>query len=293
MTSTMALEIQSHRVSLSVSQGTHTSVIRGQAKRGRIRAFSKKSRKRLLDMMASFNLSKALQNSPIVFITLTYGQQWPDCETAKRHLKAFLMRLRRFDANISGIWRVETQARGAWHFHLILFDCPYIPKAALARIWLEIIGDEYADNSREKPRAPFTRIESIRNPKKAFGYLSKYVAKNEQPLTRGLNSVPYQHALQWEGRHWGILSRENLPFGDLTSLEIELDPVMERAFYQFRRLLAHEFARANNGQRLSGATIYAWQSSDQWYRAFLYCIDQSIKEQRFLNHDKNTTRNTI
>lgn len=181
-------------------------------KRGKVTSFTKKSRKRLLEMIA--RLRTAMQ---ACFITLTYGQAWPSEKIAKKHLKAFIRRIRKHYPRASIIWRLEYQKRGAPHFHLIVFRLPFIPKEKVAQVWAEIIGAEFCDNSREISRPPFTRIESIDNKRKAMMYVAKYVAKAEGG---GFNNVPYQNQHS-EGRFWGICGRKYIEFAVLTTSKIE------------------------------------------------------------------------
>lgn len=96
----------------------------GGSRRGSVLQFSKKSRLRLLEL---FNrLDWDYYTSPVVFITLTYGQRWPKPEQAKKHLTAFLKRVRRAFPESAAVWRVEMQKRGAPHWHLMFFNLPFI-----------------------------------------------------------------------------------------------------------------------------------------------------------------------
>jgi len=251
------------------------------ALRGRINKFSSRSRKRLLDMTASLDLQDAVSSFPIIFVTLTYGQKFPEAEDAKRHLDNFKKRLVRFAPECSGLWRLEFQKRGAPHFHFILFNLPFLPMDELARWWGEIIGLEFWDTSQDEPRPPFTRIEALKNPRKVFSYVSKYVAKMPDTPTNaletersdcGFNNVPYFTAEDWTGRFWGILNRKCLPFAELFETESECDEVVERAFFQFRRLMAHKWDAANHFGKHKGATIYVWVGADSWLDAWIQCL---------------------
>lgn len=282
-------------------------------KRGKITEFSKKSRRSLLDMAASFDIVKALIKNMIVFITLTYGQEFPTARESKRHLDNFKKQLVYKYPQASAIWKLEFQIRGAPHFHFIVFNLPFIDKFELATMWGKIIGENcyrYWDYSqvfdRGYPREPFTRIEAIDNPKKAFIYVAKYHAKefsiedadsailsdadpqvektagSEATEDSGFNNLPNltknNFDTEWIGRFWGIMNRKMLPFAELFETESEMDAVVERAFYQFRRLMAKKWKSANHFGTYRGATVYAWGNSEQWIDAWFQCLLDAQQE---------------
>ena len=262
----LIFEAQGHYVQLKWSIGSLSQrVIRST--RGAISTFSRKSRKRLLELCARLDLAQIVRQMPVIFITLTYPEQFPSTEQSKQHLRVFLERIRRFAPDASGIWKLEYQERGAPHYHFIFFNLPYLPKSELKQWWAEIVGVEYLDYSSGKPRPPMTRIESIRQPRKAMAYVSKYVAKHEDSSAVSVfNDVPYLHA----GRWWGIFNREKLQFAELVETVLSL-PVeqLEQVLFQFRRLMAKKYRRANKYGRHRGASLFVdyarcWQDAFQW-----------------------------
>ena len=118
----------------------------GGGQRGTVSAFSRASRKRMLERLARLQPEDA--QGPMSMITLTYGEQFPDAQGAKRDLVAFWKRVRRAFLGAGAIWRVEFQKRGAPHFHLIFYG-PYLPKGLLQLWWGRVIGQD----------RPFTRSE--------------------------------------------------------------------------------------------------------------------------------------
>lgn len=210
------LTIQSHRLCIKTKHSAPFGAgNKQQALRGKINGFSKKSRKRLLDLTASINFA----NQKVIFITLTYPKEFPQAEQAKQHLRAFMERIRRRYPKASAIWRMEFQKRGAPHFHLLFFNLPFIPKDEVKAMWGEIIGYSQV----------FTRIEMIGSWKKAVAYVAKYIAKeSERSDPSGFNFDPYLHA----GRVWGIFQRENLPLGTMVVIRI---PMGFKLFWDFRR----------------------------------------------------------
>jgi len=177
------IEAQGSRVSLGRNGTVSRSQKQKEATRGKVTEFSDRSRSRLLRLTASMD-KDLIAKSRVIFITLTYGQMYPTSDYAKIHIQTLIKRLRRFAPECSGLWRVELQKRGAPHFHLLVFGLPYLDKAVLAAAWGAVIGQEFWDTSTiarlGAASPPFTRIELIHNHRKAFFYVSKYVAKVEK-----------------------------------------------------------------------------------------------------------------
>ena len=122
---------------------------------------------------------------------------------------------------------MEFQERGAIHFHIIFFECPYIPKEKIQEIWAEITLSY----------RPFTRIERIFSHKKIMNYVAKYVGKiNKNDENSGFNYPTYLSAYQKYhgqkiGRVWGYLNKCDLPFGEEVVLEL---PLIWKSFKIFR-----------------------------------------------------------
>jgi len=76
-------------------------------KRGNVVGFSRRSRKRLIEFMASVR-----HDGDMLFLTLTYPDKFPvDRETWFRHFEAFRRRLERMSPEIAVIWRKELVER--------------------------------------------------------------------------------------------------------------------------------------------------------------------------------------
>lgn len=204
--------------------------------RGEIKGFSARSRKRLMDYTASIEW----QGQKAIFITLTYPSEFPSAREAKKHLKAFMERVRRRFPDASGIWRLEFQKRGAPHFHIIFFNLDFWEKSEVQQAWGEIIGYE----------KPFTRIELIRSWRKAMSYVSKYLAKRDDASGEGgFNYLPYLHA----GRVWGWFQKDKIPFA--MKLVASL-PLIDRQFYQFRRYMKRYWRKIKMQGVPQGWTVY-------------------------------------
>lgn len=174
----------------------------GGGTRGRIRSFSRASRKRFLEKFARvvWNDSDSVLNRP-VFITLTYRNA-PCSESVKMHLECFRRRVERRFGDAGGFWRLEFQERGAAHFHLILWGVPWWSFRELRRVWGEIIGEVN----------PRVRIERCRRYAQCCSYAAKYVGKAQEPSF--LVNGAYSDAGGLWGRYWGVIRPDNIPFGE-------------------------------------------------------------------------------
>jgi hypothetical protein len=270
-TQRLTFQAQGHYVVVSLKEVGMKSQPGNGSRRGKITHFSKKSRKRLLEMTARLDLNRILGRFPAIFVTLTYGQLFPKPAIAKSHLRALLERIRRIAPDASGIWRLEFQERGAPHFHVIFFNLPYIDKYTISSMWSDIIGSEFHDvRVPFLPRTPFTRIEAIRHPRRVMAYVSKYVAKHANK--GGFNDVPYPHANGDVGRFWGVFAGDNLPWAELITLIVTGSRKdVHETLWQYRRLMAKQWPRANKSGRYRGASLFV-DHSKPWFKAFLWTM---------------------
>lgn len=229
-------------------------------KRGKVTLFTNSSRFRLLQKMATVK-GKGLRS---VFLTLTYGQEFPSPRDAKRHLDNFLKRIRRHYANVSGYWRFEFQKRGAPHFHLLLFNLPFVPKDVIKRWWGKVVGVQFWDTSSKKAIPPFTRIEFLKSHTHASRYVAKYVAK-VHGANCGFNVGAYltdtgefihpQTGIVGEsiGRWWGVFNADCLPLAKL--VEIVVNGGAAKLIDHFKRVMGAVRWRINPHTR-QGFTLF-------------------------------------
>ena len=123
------LEHQGHVLRVHVRQKS-SAPIDGGAARSRIKAFSQKSRKRLLELFNRLEIS----GRRTTFLTLTTAEPMPAFQ-ATTAFRRFNERIRRAFPDCPFIWRKELPARGAWPYPLILFDFSYVPPAQIQRAW--------------------------------------------------------------------------------------------------------------------------------------------------------------
>jgi len=176
----------------------------GGGKRNEITDFSRASRYRL------FRLLHSIRFSTISFVTLTYGETFPtDGRASKKHLKAYRRAFERRWGKVRAIWRLELQKRTAPHFHILYFDCPYIPVGDWCDCW---------DNASHRPKEERfgnsldLRFNRERKDSQLIGYYTgKYIGKEIPEGAR--------EAYEKQGRFWGRWNIE-----DPSPIEIEVYP---------------------------------------------------------------------
>lgn len=206
-------------------------------KRAEITDFSQKSRRNFRDDMAAI-LTEARRTA--VLTTLTYPAEFPDASDriVKTHLEQLNKRMVRLVFDCSGHWKMEFQARGAVHFHCILYGLteekmvaafPPSPAALrkwekaikagkitpglvgfqewTAKAWFEIVG-----SGDEKHLRAGVRVERVKDPTSALWYMSSYASKDDQ--TKPGFRV---------GRYWGSFNKKHLPVAP-----VEVDQLSQR-----------------------------------------------------------------
>jgi len=259
---TLKLEFQGKFVAAAIRYDHDQKPVRG--KRGRVTTFSRQSRTRLFDLFHRMDVKR----KPI-FLTLTYGEEYPDAKTAKEHLRVLFERIRRRceGMGLSAVWRLEFQERGAPHFHIIFFDLPFIDKLTWQYWWEEITGTP----------EPFTRVERVRSHKNLMAYVSKYVAKVEPAEKTGFISLTYLHAYQAKygeniGRVWGVFQRQHLPMAERIVIERDF---LDWRFSQFKQLAASVFPPIAD-YLSAGFRLYV-KDARNWHEIAKYLFDKPPK----------------
>lgn len=208
--------------------------------RGNVTTFSSKSRLRMMRLVA-----RLTPNWPqATFVTLTFSGT-PSPMAAKQALKRLKERLRRFKHNVSFLWRMEFQKRGAPHFHLIIWNFPYVPQRTFQSWWEACTGEHTS----------IVDLRRVRNRRQASAYVSKYLAKEDTSL----DYAPYPHAANdHTGRFWGVHNRAALPF----SGAIHLTMCRGTEVYNLIRAMRHHWRgfEINNG----GAHLFV-SDAMKWY----------------------------
>ena len=176
-------------------------------RRSDISEFSRQSRTRLIREVCSYG-----RLVPI-FITLTYGADYPDPIESKAHLKAFWRKIAKAHPDYWAVWKLEFQKRGAPHYHLLIYTTegkPRIPKAFISSVWAMATG-------RPELEKTGTKVESLRSHRGGVWYATKYLCKEEtfKPSKDDGDPAASEESAR-PGRFWGILSRKNRPKSEVT-----------------------------------------------------------------------------
>ena len=190
--------------------------------------------------MASINRTAFREYEGRVFaITLTYPHEWSeDTEACKGHLKAFRKRLARRFGEFSAFWRLGIQQRGAYHFHLLLFVPPSFGSLRELRHFIALSWYEICGEVSEGHLLAGTRVEEVRNWRKATSYMERYVAKPER-FPEGMQT----------GRCWGVWNEEMLP------VRWETVKVTLKDAYRIRRIY-RRLAKMRGGGHLHLLTVF-------------------------------------
>lgn len=175
-------------------------------KRGIVKGFSRQSRARLIELVMALALSavaapgKGARVGRAFWITLTYADMPGDRGAIKAQLRAFRHRLERSGLPAFGaVWKLELQARGVPHYHLIVVfesEVKWRDVADFVRVaWYELTGAKVVD------------VQTVYGDTgRLMRYLSKYMGK------------VWSSDEAW-GRVWGVWNEDKLPWGDTASLE--------------------------------------------------------------------------
>jgi len=227
---------------LKASRGSDGNQV-GGGRRGAIEGFSVESRRRLMFKIACVERDARLP----LFITQTFPGEFPSVQEAKWELKLFHERLKYSFPSAGLIWKIEPQDRGAAHFHSLAWGVgldemmEWVPKA-----WYEIAGqgDIKHLNFHQGKYSPYRHcVEQVRSFRGVWAYASKYLGKTfEVGSWKGV------------GRYWGIINRENIPFGILRVETVRVKVLNDVLRYQRRFAHLRAFGR--------GMTIFC--DADQW-----------------------------
>ena len=186
---------------------------RSFAKRSTVKGFSYKSRRRLMQKLATVDKTSEIP----VFVTLTYPDNFPyEPEIWARHIDIFGKRLARRGWGF--IWRKELKTRQsgslntgkiAPHFHLLVWGSSSSELRSVCGAWWYEIS---ATGDPAHLRAG-TRVENLDSWKGVFHYVSKYLGKSlEADIEKEYKKI---------GRSWGVVNGGRIPWAGM--VEIALD----------------------------------------------------------------------
>lgn len=211
---------------LKAVRGKAPKVHYERGKRGVVKGFSNSSRRRLLRLVSSVDLKR----KP-VFVTLTYPGEFPfNPRLWKRHLDTFIKRLGRKFGQVSGVWKLEAQERGAPHYHMLIWGVEYSDLISfVSSNWYEVVGSGDENHLRAG-----TRVEIVRSHRGVLSYASKYLGKVEQPMIELWDMV---------GRYWGVFFRDRLPVGVMRAVYVDYKTAVTiiRYMRRFARLRSRAY----------------------------------------------------
>lgn len=231
----------------------------GGGKRGDISGFSYASRRRLMVTMGKIRRDAELP----AFVTLTYPGEYPaEPETWKKHLDVFFKRLKRKFHAVGAIWKMEPQERGAAHYHLLVWGCnlaelrDFVPGA-----WFEIAGGgdlmHYHWHCGMLGNGNTHCVQPVKSFQGVMSYASKYLGKTFE--VAGWKNV---------GRFWGVVNRQNIPFGQKLVFEVALAKAAVIMRYQ-RRFMSNSKTGKRRKIKAKGKSLTIFCDASQWANRLL------------------------
>jgi hypothetical protein len=179
------------------------------AKRGKIADFSPGARRRLREIVHAID-----RDADILFLTLTWHEEMPSPEEAKRALDRFSKRFGRAFPGGSFIWKLEPQERGVPHFHLFVYNVSWVDPQAISRLWHDCTSEASSQH-----RKSGVDVEWVRDDGKMLAYLAKYMSK-----VGSFDFGDDQQTWEWPGRFWGVRHRDNLPVVPWSDWQVQIYP---------------------------------------------------------------------
>ena len=228
-------------------------------RRGEVSMWSKRSRRRLREVLHRVEWSRHGSRWTVVTLTLP-GKDVEICMDGRqvhRWRRSFLRRWRREFGPCEYAWKLEFQARGAAHFAVVLplpSDSGQHPndltvlRAWVARTWYEVVGSGSVTHLRAG-----TQTAAIRD----LRALRSYIVGE---LVKGRKSKEYQHVLPADykhvGRWWGVSRGLCEPWSTFGQ--------SERQAYAARRVLSRmvrgpgyqRWMRRSMRRRVSTSTVF-------------------------------------
>ena len=242
-----SIEVQEHLTTLRLGLSKENPYQGVRRTRGKVVAFSKSSRLRLMRTLSAVRWSTL---PPPAWCTLTYHHADDvSSERAVHDLQVWLHFVQVKVGKCHYLWRLEMQKRGVPHFHVILWPASDAPawQTAKHRQWLESTWHQVVspgDKAHARHGAKVLPLDSYRH---ASRYISKYVSKEANA-----DSDTYR------GRRWA--TSHKLPMDILLSSDLS-----GRAALLLRRKL-RKYLRSTTRNR---AKTDAYVMSQSCLRVFI------------------------
>jgi hypothetical protein len=183
---------------------------RARAKRGNILSFSKSSQRRCRDKLSELPI-----NEMPLMLDMTFPDQMPTLEEAKKMFIAFEVRFLRAYPEVGAFWKEEVTRRKsgenkgkiAAHFHVLVYGLKGKRREFTRwakQAWYEVVG---SNDPRHKKYGVWVKEAYEKPGGRSFrSYLRKYIGKRFE--LEGLEGI---------GRLWGYFG--NVPFGTVFVME--------------------------------------------------------------------------
>jgi hypothetical protein len=234
----------------------------GGGLRGSIKGLSRSSRNNLLKQFSKLDRGHLVA---ALFVTLTYHwlEDYGSLVTSKRHLDNFIKRIRYKYPDAAWVWRLEPQARGVAHYHVVILGVEHIPHEWVAKIWNRI-----AAPGDSQHLAAGTQIQRVKDYKGASAYVAKYLQKDKG-----------QFDDEYPGRFWGSGGKLEKYLGQIVDLRIPgaAAPALFRSLDKYRLSVARA---KRKGQ--PGAIVYArrrrYDFKSRWYLCNVNALIRLFRE---------------
>jgi len=210
--------------------------------RGEIASYSDESRRRLIRTIASVDHTIL---STAMFATLTFHRPLAD-HSAWTALHNWIRAIRHRYPSMMYLWRMELQARGAVHFHVVLWlpiRYDTIMRSRRMPRWMSAVWHRVADPESRPHTIHGAKCELVRDGRRLSRYVAKYMVKDAITKSGII------------GRRWGI--SRNLPRSPVMNIELTTPQ-----YYIIRRALRRWIE--HRAKRKAWVKPYLWRSSTSY-----------------------------
>lgn len=225
---------------LAAELAEHGEFLPDPPSRREITEWSRKSRANMTLALCEIDFTGMLNGRRVpAMVTLTYPGDWlvvaPNGRTVKEHLDEFRRRWRRaWGYDLDAVWKLEFQARGAPHFHLLVVPphgtahsrtdaagAGLAFRPWLSAVWADIVDHpdpvQYVNHLRAGTGVDYSEGLKAKDPKRLSVYFTKhgsFAAKEYQHIV----PEPWREPGEGPGRFWGYWQLRRTVYG------VELPP---------------------------------------------------------------------
>jgi hypothetical protein len=206
-----------------------------------------------------------------MFVTLTYPDDFPDPDVSKAHLVIFIKRLKRALPGAGLIWKLEPQQRGAPHYHCLVWGVGLLELSDwVPNSWFEVAGGgdlkHLAWHKGQCGNGNKHCVQPVNSFKGVWFYAAKYLGKTFE--VAGWNR-------KWTGRYWGVVNKDNIPYGEIRQVEVTRKFAIQVMRYQrrFAKPKKVEGRKMRKPIRSSGRSLTIFCDASQWAERLYPLLD--------------------